>query len=147
MNAPFDAVNREDSTENMNEAAISRGTDDNAFTTNGIIDLLKNEIKDDENIAVKSAILLRLLEVSAAICFHELPACILTANTQTQFTQVIAQCAIIWATCSTWELVPFRLRRVRAPRVIFWNNCSEEIAMQKSKTSIEWNYCFIARAE
>lgn len=131
MDAPLDAVRREDSWENMNDA----------FTTNGIIDLLKNEIKDDENIAVKSAILLRLLEVSAAICFHEVPACILTATTHTEFTKGIAQCAIIWATWSTWNLVPFR-----APRAICSNNCSEKSAVQKN-TSIGFHYCFNARSE
>lgn len=80
MNARIDAVRREDSSEIVNDAAISRDADGNAFTTNGIIDLLKNEIKDDENIAVKSAILLRLLEVSGAIRFFFPPSACMYAN-------------------------------------------------------------------
>lgn len=64
MDATIDAVRREDLSVNVNDGLVSQSVSNNAFTTNGIIDMLKNEIKDDENIAVKSAILLRLLEVS-----------------------------------------------------------------------------------
>lgn len=72
MDASIDAVRREDMSANLNDAirqSISSSADMNAITTNGILDLLKNEIKDDENIAVKSAILLKMLEVSTLFIF------------------------------------------------------------------------------
>lgn len=72
MDASIDAIGREYFSTNMNDAislSNSNNAENNVLITNGIIDILKNEFKDDENIAVKSAILLRLLEVSAPFIF------------------------------------------------------------------------------
>lgn len=84
VDANIDAVRREDLSGNVNDI-ISQSADSNTFTTNGIIDLLKNEIKDDENIAVKSAILLRLLEVSVALWLVVHMKCLHVCNEPAKF--------------------------------------------------------------
>lgn len=78
MDTSGDAVRREDLAVNMGDVmggSVSNSADSNSFTANEIINQLKNQIKDDENIAVKSAILLRLLEVSAYSFTYKLPEC------------------------------------------------------------------------
>lgn len=86
LDASVEAVRHEDQSANVNDAlsvGVSNSADSKMFTVNGIIDLLKNEIKEDENIAVKSAILLKLLEVSALSSFAQ-SACIYV-NTRAKY--------------------------------------------------------------
>lgn len=54
----------DDDLPNSQDAHTNTENNNNNFYTDNVLENLRDEIKNDENIAIKSAILLKLLEVS-----------------------------------------------------------------------------------